>query len=174
MTKTNSYLISICLAAYLFSANSCNTSTDKSITKNEDTSTQMLTHPDMTKVKTEIQAIATKWADAENARDVKAVLEFYADDAIRMPNNLPMISGKVNILKSLEDEMATTPKGAMITIESLGVFGNEIDVIDYGKTTLKDSTGKIIYTGKYLTYWQKRNGKYVAVRDMINDDAKQN
>ena len=173
MTRTIFCFLSICCVACLLFTTSCNTSTSNSTTKNQDTSTQKVIHPDMEKVKMEIKAIATKWANAENARDVKTVSDFYADDAIRMPNNLPMISGKANILKSLEDEMASTPKGSVITIESLGVFGNELDVIDYGKTTLRDSTGKVLSIGKYLTYWQKRNGKYVAVRDMINDDAKQ-
>jgi ketosteroid isomerase-like protein len=153
---------------------SCNTPIGNPTTKNEDTTTQMLTHPDMAKVNTEIQAIATKWADAENARDARTVSEFYADDAIRLVNNMPMISGKANILKSLEDELTNAPKGSTLAIETLEVFGNEKDVVEVGRLIQKDSTGKVVYTGKYLTYWQKRNGKYVAVRDMTNDDAKSN
>ena len=132
------------------------------------------TKPDMAKVKSEIQALATKWADAENARDAKTVAAFYADDAIRLANNMPMIVGKANILKSLEDELANTPQGSTIFIETVDVLGNETDVIEVGRAILKDTTGKITYTGKYLAYWQKRNGKYVVVRDMTNDDAKSN
>ncbi len=128
----------------------------------------------MAKVKAEIQAIGNKWADAENARDARTVADFYADDAIRLVNGMPMISGKANILKSLEEELANTPKGTTISSESLDVFGNEKDVIDVGRLSLKDSTGKIFYTGKYMTYWQKRDGKYLAVRDMTNDDGKSN
>ncbi|MBS1735628.1 MAG: DUF4440 domain-containing protein [Bacteroidetes bacterium] len=173
MKKITSYYLIVSVVSSFLLMNSCNSATS-STAKSDDTTTQMITHPDMQKVKTEIQEIATKWANAENARDAKTVSDFYADDAIRMPNNLPMISGKANIVKSLEDEMASTPKGAMVSIESLGVFGNELDVIDYGKTILKDSNGKVLSTGKYLTYWQKRNGKYLAIRDMINDDAKSN
>lgn len=156
----------------LLVATSCNAPTNNSTTKNEDASTQMITHPDMAKVKTEIQAIATKWADAENARDAKTVSTFYADDAIRLVNGMPMISGKADILKSLEEELANTPKGSTISIETLEVFGNEKDVIEVGRLTQKDSTGKVFYQGKYMTYWQNRNGKYLAMRDMFNDDAK--
>jgi hypothetical protein len=36
----------------------------------------MVTQPNMAKVKTEIQAIANKWADAENARDARTVSTF--------------------------------------------------------------------------------------------------
>lgn len=171
MTK-KSYLLSVCCAASLLFASSCNTSTNNSTAKNDEQNIQRLTHPDMAKVKTEIQAIATKWAAAENARDAKTVATFYADDAIRLVNGNPMISGKAAILKSLEDELANTPEGSTISIETLEVFGNETDVIEVGKLTQKDASGKVIYAGKYLTYWQNRNGKYLAVRDMTNDDAK--
>lgn len=126
----------------------------------------------MPKVKTEIQAIAAKWADAENARDAKTVATFYADDAIRLVNGNPMIFGKAEILKSLEDELASTPEGSTISIETLEVFGNEKDVIEVGRLTQKDASGKVTYAGKYLTYWQNRNGKYLAMRDMSNDDGK--
>ena len=135
---------------------------------------QMPVAPDMVKVKNEIQATVTKWADAENARDAKVVASFYADDAIRLPPNMPMISGKANILKSLEEEMANMPKGLTVVLETLDVLGNEKDVVEVGRAFLKDTTGKVVYSGKYLTYWQNRNGKYMAVRDMINDDAKPN
>ena len=172
MTRQSSYLLNVCSTFCLLFATSCNTSTNNSTAKNEDVSTQMITHPDMAKVKTEIQAIATKWADAENARDAKTVSTFYADDAIRLVNGMPMISGKADILKSLEEELANTPKGSTISIETLEVFGNEKDVIEVGRLTQKDSVGKVFYTGKYLTYWQNRNGKYLAVRDMFNDDTK--
>jgi ketosteroid isomerase-like protein len=172
MTKQSSYFLSVCAAFCLLFATSCNTPTNNSTTNNEDASTQIITHPNMAKVKTEIQAIATKWADAENARDAKTVSTFYADDAIRLVNGMPMISGKAGILKSLEEELANTPKGSTISIETLEVFGNEKDVIEVGRLTQKDSLGKVFYTGKYLTYWQKRDGKYLAVRDMFNDDTK--
>lgn len=36
---------------------------------------------------------------------------------------MPMVSGKTNILKSLEDELANTPRGSTISIETLEVFG---------------------------------------------------
>lgn len=172
MTKTIFYFLNICFFSFLLVATSCNAPTNNSTVNNQDGNTQMITQPDMAKVKTEIQAIATKWADAENARDAKTVSTFYADDAIRLVNGMPMISGKADIFKSLEEELANTPKGSTISIETLEVFGNEKDVIEVGRLTQKDSTGKVFYQGKYMTYWQNRNGKYLAMRDMFNDDAK--
>jgi len=171
--KRTAYSLIVCCVSCLLFAGSCNAPAGPT-TKNAETSAGMITDPDMAKVKTEIQAIATKWAEAENARDAKTVSDFYADDAIRLVNNMPMISGKANILKSLEEELANTPEGSTISIETLEVSGNEKDVVEVGRLTQKDCTGTVYYTGKYLTYWQYRNGRYLAVRDMFNDDAKQN
>jgi uncharacterized protein (TIGR02246 family) len=158
---------------FLFFAGSCDSYTNKSATKKDEASHEVVEKPDMMEVKNKIQAIANKWAAAENSRDAKVVSDFYAEDAIRLSNNMPMISGKANILKSIENELANTPKGATISIETLEVFGNEKDVIEVGKFTQKDASGKAFHHGKYLTYWQNRNGKYLAMRDMVNNDEKE-
>ncbi len=174
MKKTLSFFLVVTCASFFFLTSGCNSSTDNLTTESTDSTMQMINHPDMAKVKTEIQAIGSKWADAENARDARTVADFFADDAIRLVNGMPMISGKANILKSLEDELANTPEGTTLSTETLDVFGNEKDVVEVGRLILKDSTGKTFYTGKYMTYWQKRDGKYLAVRDMTNDDEKSN
>ncbi len=35
----------------------------------------------------------------------------------------------------------------------------------------KDASGKVIRTGKYMAIWEKRDGKYICIRDIYNDDA---
>ena len=103
--------------------------------------------------------------------DVKAVLEFYADDAIRMPWNMTVMRSVQNI-HIKEFKMKWRYQKEQFNNRISWCFGNEIDVIDYGKTTLKDSTGKNYIQRKIFNLLQKPNLKYVAVRDMINDDAK--
>jgi uncharacterized protein (TIGR02246 family) len=128
--------------------------------------------PDMAKVKAEIQALETAWADADNARDAKAIGALYADDAVSLLNNKPMASGKAAILKDIEASMATKAKGSTISFEVMDVYGDENTVTEVGKTIGKDADGKVTYTGKYMAIWQKRDGKYVCIRDIGNDDAK--
>jgi len=41
------------------------------------------------------------------------------------------------------------------------------------KSTIKDAAGKVISSGKYMAVWEKRNGKFICVRDIYNDDAKE-
>jgi uncharacterized protein (TIGR02246 family) len=129
--------------------------------------------PDMGKVKTEIQTLENAWAAAENAGDTKALAAFYTDDAVSMPRDKPMIVGKEAIAKDIEAGMATRDKSMTIAYNVLDVFGDENTVTEVGTAIRKDSTGKVAYSGKYMAIWQKRDGKYLCIRDMSNNDAKE-
>ena len=45
----------------------------------------------MVKIKAEIVALEGKWNSYNNARDLNGLLELYADDAVQLPNNQPML-----------------------------------------------------------------------------------
>ena len=55
----------------------------------------------------------------------------------------------------------------------MGAFGSDNYATEVGKTTRKDSTGKVVSTGKYMAIWEKQNGKWICIRDINNDDAKE-
>ncbi|MCC6281072.1 MAG: nuclear transport factor 2 family protein [Saprospiraceae bacterium] len=130
--------------------------------------------PDLAKLKAEIQAIENDWAKASNAKDMATVVAFYADDAISMTNNKPMITGKAAIKAEIEAEFAKRKDAsAVVNFETLDVYGDEKVVTEVGKTTVKDATGKVTYAGKYMAVWEKRNGKWLTIRDISNDDAKE-
>jgi len=130
--------------------------------------------PDMAAVKAEIQKIETAFAAADNARDVNAILAFYGDDAVTMGPEEPMRVGKAAIQKSIEAGFAKSAAGSTVTYDVLEVFGDENTVTEIGKSTRKDATGKVTYTGKYMAIWEKRDGKYVCIRDIGNSDTKEN
>ena len=128
--------------------------------------------PDMGKVKAEIQALESAWAVADNARDVDAVAAFYADDAVSLLNNKPLAAGKEALRKDIAGSLAGKAKGATVSYDVTEVFGDENTVTEIGKITSKDADGKVIYSGKYMAIWQKRDGKYICIRDISNDDVK--
>ena len=133
----------------------------------------VLTAPDMSKIKEEIQAIETAWAAAANARDVDAELAFYADDAVSIEPYKPgMLVGKAAIRKRIEAEDAEKKKGQTSSFETLEVFGDGNMVTEIGRMVAKDANGEVIYSGKYMAIWEKRNGRYVTVRDIYSLDAK--
>jgi uncharacterized protein (TIGR02246 family) len=137
------------------------------------TEQQMSSKPDMAKLKAEIQALESSWAVADNARNLNAVAAFYADDAVSLSNNKPMVVGKAAIKKDIEANMVKRPKGSTVSYDVLDVFGNENIVTEVGKSTFKDEAGKVTSTGKYMAVWEKRNGKFICIRDIYNDDVKE-
>ena len=129
--------------------------------------------PDMAKLKAEIQALESSWAAADNDRNGNAIAAFYADDAMSLSNNKPMLMGKAAIQKDIAESLAKRAKGSTVSYDVMDVFGNENTATEVGKTTVKDATGKVISTGKYMAIWEKRNGKFICVRDIYNDDVKE-
>lgn len=43
-------------------------------------------------------------------------------------------------------------------------------VIETGKSTSTNTSGKVT-AGKYISIFEKRDGKYVCVKDIFNEDA---
>lgn len=125
---------------------------------------------DMDQVKSEIQAIENAWAEALNNRDVDALMAMYADDAVILPNNGPMQSGKDAIRKELEREFAMMPAGLNYTFQTADIFGNADLVTEIGTSTMKDAGGNVTGTGKYTCVFEKQDGKYLVVREIYNND----
>lgn len=131
-----------------------------------------LTTSDMSAVKAEIQAIENTWAAAFNAKDVATIVGFYADDAISMNDDQPMLVGKAAIQQGIEAEMANRKGIGKVSFETLEVYGDETRVTEIGKTTVRTDEAIVTYSGKYMAVWEKRNGKWLTIRDISNDDAK--
>lgn len=126
--------------------------------------------PDMAKIKSDIQAIETEWASAINARDINRIMAVYADDAVSMANNGPMLEGKAAIQQDQEKNMKTAKTGNVMSFETLDVYGDGDVVTETGKSTTKDATGKVVGTGKYMAVYEKRDGTYRCIREIYNND----
>lgn len=146
---------------------------DKTAESQSDSTQTMTTKTDPAQLKKEIQEQETAWSNADNARDVNAVVAFYADDAVSLASDQPMLVGKGAIKKDVEASLAKRPKGAKISYDVMDAYGCDNYATEVGKTTRMDSTGKVISTGKYMAIWEKRDGKWICIRDIGNEDAKQ-
>jgi uncharacterized protein (TIGR02246 family) len=164
----------ICIALSCLVIGCNNSGTDKVDTANETPAAEhMPAKPDLAKIKTDIQELENAWADADNARDTNKVAAFYADDAVSLSNNKPMSVGKAAIRQDIAASLAKRAKGSTVSYNVLDVFGDENMATEVGKTTIMDVSGKVTYTGKYMAVWEKRNGKYICIRDINNDDVKE-
>ena len=160
MKKQLSNLLSISTLALLIGALGCNSASNKA-------------SPDMSAIKNQIQAKETAFAAAQTAGNVDGVVAFYADDAVTMSDGKLASTGKEAIKKELLAGLDKHGKGSVTTYDVEEVYGSEDQVTEIGKTTVKDATGKVTYTGKYMAVWEKRNGEYICVRDISNSDTPQ-
>jgi len=128
--------------------------------------------PDLAKIRTEIQAMEDAYAAGLRAKDANAVVVYYADDAVSMANNAPIAVGHDAILKMSQDEIASDTTNLTVSFETIDIYAAGDLVVETGKATYKDADGNVKKSGKYMTLFEKRNGKYVAIRDIYNDDQK--
>ena len=128
--------------------------------------------PDMAQIRTEIQAVENAWADALNAKDMNALMALYTDDAVSLANNGPSLTGKAAIQKYQEEQWKTTPPAGNFSFETKDVYGDGNVVTEVGTSTIKDASGKVVSTGKYMVVFEKRDGKYLCLREIYNDDKK--
>ena len=126
---------------------------------------------DKEQIKKEIQAKEDEFAATYNAGEMKYI-GYYAEDATTFAQNKPPLVGKKAIVEYLEDGIDSLNKNNKISFATNEVFvsndGNM--VVEIGYYTVVDSTNIAINTGNYMVLFEKRDGKYVSVRDMSASD----
>jgi uncharacterized protein (TIGR02246 family) len=125
---------------------------------------------DMAAVTAEIQALEDAYAAAQNAGDIEGVLVYYADDAVNMPNEMPIVVGKEAIRQRLTEQYAQNQdEGGTISFKVESIMANGDLLVEAGSSTYTSADGEVS-TGKYVSIFEKRDGKYVCVRDIWNED----
>ena len=128
---------------------------------------------DKEQIKKDIQAREDEFAALYNAAEMKSI-GYYDDSAISFyPNRAPLV-GRAAIVDFLKNDLiSNTDKLSFKTNE---VFpssdGNQIIEVGYFK--LVDSSNATINTGNYMSLFEKRDGKYVCLRDMSASDIPAN
>ena len=139
--------------------------------KKEEPSAAVVDKVDKEQIKKEIQAKEDEFAATYNAGVLKEI-GYYADDAITFYQNRPPLVGKEAIVEFLKTDLLSNTKNK-ISFKTQEVFvsndGNL--VVELGHFTVVDSTNIGINKGNYMSLFEKRNGKYVCVRDMSASDV---
>jgi len=140
------------LAAFIFSA--CSTASKE-------------TKPlDLEKVKPEIKAMKVAISEAEKAKDAEKVAAYYSDDAISYGRNKQPLSGKAAIKESIAKDLASDTTGNSNVYKVVDLFGEGNMLVEIGSWTELSPAGAEVEKGHYMSYFQKKDGKYVCVRDM--------
>ncbi len=128
--------------------------------------------PDLAKIRTEIQAMEDAYAAGLKAKDANAVIAYYADDAVSMVNNAPVATGHDALLKMAQDDIDSDTTNLTESFETVDIFAAGDLVVETGKAAYKDADGNVVKTGKYMSLFEKRDGKYLCIRDIYNEDQK--
>jgi len=121
---------------------------------------------DMNKLKADIQAMEDAYAAAEKAKDADKVAVYYSDDAVSYNRNEEPTSGKAAIKARLADRLAKDTTGNYNVYKVVDVFAEGDMAVEIGSWTVLSPSGTETDKGHYMSYFQKRDGKYVCVRDM--------
>lgn len=128
---------------------------------------------DKEKIKMEIQAIENTFAEHYNSRNTDSIT-YYADDAKSFFIGREPIYGKEAILEYLTNDIKGISSGIKFSFTTNEVFvSNDGQMVtEIGAYTLTDSTNTKVDGGNYISLFEKRNGKFVCVRDMATPDSK--
>lgn len=120
-----------------------------------------------------IHAVDDTWVKAFNARDVDTMVAQYEEHAVLLPPGAPAAHGQAAIRAFFANMMpAATKDGLEFTLGAKPAGGVRGDIgWSSGSYVLRDATGHVIDTGKYLSVSRKKDGKWLYVRDTWNSDG---
>ena len=121
---------------------------------------------DLDVVKKDIQAMEDAYAAAEKAKDADKVVAYYSDDASSYSRNRMPEIGKAAIKESLAKRLAADTSGNTNVYKVVDLVGEGNMLVEIGSWTEMSPAGAEVNKGHYMSYFQKRDGKYVCVRDM--------
>lgn len=121
---------------------------------------------DTAALKTEIQALEDAFAKGEKDKNADAVAAYYSDDAISYNRNEAPSVGKAAIREKIAKRLATDTSGNASVYKVVDLFVDGNMATEVGSFTSVNSAGAEVDKGFYMSCFQKRDGKYVCVRDM--------
>ncbi|HTE26656.1 YybH family protein [Flavitalea sp.] len=124
---------------------------------------------DKEQIKKEIQAKEDEFAATYNAGTLKDI-GYYADDATSFYQNRAPLIGKKAISEYLASGLVANSNKISFKTNEVFVSNDGNQVVELGSFKVVDSTNRPINTGNYMSLFEKRNGKYVSVRDMSASD----
>ena len=125
---------------------------------------------DKEQVKKEIQGKEDAFAEIYNTKQFKAI-GYYADDATSFFQNREPLVGKENIVTFLKNDIVSNTDRISFKTNDVFVSSDGNMVVEIGHYEVVDSVNTPKNAGNYMTLFQKRDGKYVAVRDMSASDG---
>lgn len=124
---------------------------------------------DKEQIKKEIQDKENEFAKLYNGAEMKEI-GYYADDATTFYQNKAPLVGKAAIVEFLKSDLDSNSNVITFTTNEVFPSSDGNQVVEVGAYKVINSAKSAINTGNYITLFEKRNGKYVSVREMSASD----
>ncbi len=148
------------LLSALLSLNACNTKKAES----------SVTVVDKEQIKKEIQAKEDEFAEIFNSGEIKNI-GYYADDAVSFAQNRPAMVGKDAIVEYYRANLDTLSQNKIsFTTNEVFVQNDGSLVVEIGYYKVVDPSDALVNSGNYISIFEKRDGRYVCIRDMSTSD----
>ncbi len=120
-----------------------------------------------------LHAVDQVWVKAYNAGDVDTVVGLYDEHAVLLPPGAPGANGRAAIRAFFAKDIAASAKDGVIFSLGAKPDGGVSDDMGWASGTyvVKDKSGRVVDTGKYLSVSRKKGGKWLYVRDTWNSDG---
>ena len=125
---------------------------------------------DNEEIKKEIQAKENEFAETLNSGVLKNI-GYYADDATSFFQNTAPLVGKEAIIDFFRSGLDSNFNKISMKTNEIYASNDGNLVVEIGYFKVVDSANNPVNSGNYMVLFQKRNGKYVAVRDMSASDG---
>jgi len=120
-----------------------------------------------------IHAVDDVWLNAFNAGDVDTMVGLYDEHAVLLPPGAPAANGQAAIRAFFAKMVPAVAKDGLVFSLGAKPAGGARGDFGWASGTyvLKDKTGHVVDTGKYLSVSKKKDGKWLYVRDTWNSDV---
>ena len=115
-----------------------------------------------------LNKLAAEWAAAYNAKDAAKVASLYADDAVLLPPNLPMVKGRANIEAHFKGEIQQGVTNLQLKPMESVISGSQ--AFEAGTSTATVPGGQTDQ-GKYLVVLKRVGNDWKIAYDIYNSDA---
>jgi uncharacterized protein (TIGR02246 family) len=129
--------------------------------------------PDTAADEAAARAVNVAWYKAYNAGDGAAVAALYAEDAVLNAPGAPAARGKASISEFyLKNAAESAAAGFALVDDPSSDAGVSGDLAwQSGTFKITDKSGAAVDAGKYITVFQRKDGKWMILRDTWNSDA---
>ncbi|AEV97016.1 hypothetical protein A4D02_18390 [Niastella koreensis] len=120
---------------------------------------------DKEQIKKEIQAKEDEFAATYNTGELKNI-GYYADDATSFFQNRAPLVGKESIIEFLRSDLASNSNKISFKTNEVFVSSDGKQIVEVGYFKVVDSSNATINSGNYMSLFEKRDDKYLCIRDM--------